>query len=156
MSYTATGSETLNPAGNVTGNALVVYDPGITGNAKNAAAVVASNLQAKGYKVNLAGIKSTEATTTSGYDIIVISGPVYAGKVSSSVQSYLDTLKPSESTKIGIFTSGGVNDINDTALIQKEITLPAGGTIKIDTIKKVVNGNDFNKTAALFVDSLLQ
>jgi hypothetical protein len=31
MSYTATDSETLNPAGNVVETALVVYDPGISG-----------------------------------------------------------------------------------------------------------------------------
>ncbi|MGB9977722.1 flavodoxin family protein [Methanobacterium sp.] len=155
MSYTATSSETLNPAGNVTGNALVVYDPGFTGNAKNAASVVASDLQAKGYKVNLAGIKSTNAVNNPEYDIIVVSGPVYAGKVSSSAQSYLDTLKTSKNTKIGVFTSGGVNDINDTALIQKEITLPAGSTIKIEDIKKVVNGKDLDNTAAKFVEALI-
>ncbi len=37
MSYTATGSETLNPAGASAGRALVVYDPGVSGAAKNAA-----------------------------------------------------------------------------------------------------------------------
>ena len=37
MSYTATGSETLSPAGNITGNALVVYDPGISGYSKDMA-----------------------------------------------------------------------------------------------------------------------
>lgn len=31
MSYTANGFEAFNPEGNVTGNALVVYDPGISG-----------------------------------------------------------------------------------------------------------------------------
>ena len=76
MSYTATSSETLNPTGNMAGSALVVYDPGVTGASKNAASVIAGNLQSNGYKVNLAGIRSTEAATTSGYDVIVISGPI--------------------------------------------------------------------------------
>lgn len=153
MSYTATSSEILNPTGNMVGNALVVYDPSVTGAAKNAASVIASDLQAKGYKVNLAGIRSTEAATTSGYDVIVISGPIYAGNLSSAAQSYLNTLKPSENTKIGIFTTGGVNN---TAVVQKEITLPSGGTIKIDDVMKLVNGEDVNQKAAAFVDALLK
>jgi len=156
MSYTATGSQTLNPSGNVVGNALVVYDPGITGTAKNASAVIANDLQAKGYKVTLAGIKSTEAATTSGYDVIVITGPVYGEKITNTVQSYLNALKPSENTKIGVLTTGGVQNTNDTVLIQKEVNLPSGSTFKIDDIMKLVSGNDVNKTTSEFVDSLLK
>jgi len=134
----------------------VVYDPGITGTSKNASAIIANDLQAKGYKVTLAGIKSTEAATTSGYDVIVISGPVYGEKVTGTLQSYLNAMKPSESTKIGILTTGGVQNTNDTALIQKEVNLPSGSTFKIDNIMKLVNGNDIDKTTNEFIDSLLK
>ncbi len=48
MSGTATGSETLSPAGNVTGHALVVYNPGVTGAAKNVASTIADDLEARG------------------------------------------------------------------------------------------------------------
>jgi hypothetical protein len=37
MSYTATGKESMSPSRNIIGNALVVYAPGISGMAKNAA-----------------------------------------------------------------------------------------------------------------------
>jgi hypothetical protein len=44
MSYTATDSKTLNPNGAEVGKALVVYDPGVTGAAKNVAGTIASDL----------------------------------------------------------------------------------------------------------------
>ncbi len=153
MSYTATNFETLNPAENMTGSALVVYNPGVTGASKDAAAVIAKDLQANGYKVNLSGIRSTEAVTTSGYDIIVISGPIYAGKLSSATQSYLSNLKPSENTTIGIFTTSGGSG---TAVVQKEITLPSGKVIEINDIMQLASGEDVNQKSAEFVDALLK
>ena len=59
--YTATGSQTLTPTGTSVGKAIVIYDPGLSGTAKGVADKVASDLQAKGYDVTLAGIKSSAA-----------------------------------------------------------------------------------------------
>jgi hypothetical protein len=53
-SYTATSSETLKHTGTSIGQALVVYDPGFSGAAKQAASKIAEDLQAKGYTVDLA------------------------------------------------------------------------------------------------------
>jgi hypothetical protein len=66
---TATGSQTLNSCGNSVGHALVVYDPGLSGSAKDAATRIASDLQAKGYTVDLAGVKSKTAEITASYNI---------------------------------------------------------------------------------------
>lgn len=158
MSYTATGSQTLNPAGNVVGNALVVYDPGISGDTKNVAALIAGDLQAKGYKVDLAGIRSTEAATTSGYDIIVVGGPVYAGNASSSVKSYLNTLNPSESAKIAVFATGQDKDImNNMEMLKNEVApLPEGSQLKIIAVTKFISGEDIDKTVSGFVDAILK
>ena len=109
MSYTATGSKILNPTGTTVGNALVVYNPGISGTAKNVHTVFANDLQAKGYKVNIAGIKSATVTNTSNYNIIIIGGPTYGASISKSVVSYLSTLKPPEGAKIGVFTTGMIS-----------------------------------------------
>jgi len=72
---------------------MVVYDPGITGTAKNVADSIAKDLQAKGYRVELAGISSSKADNTSDYSVIVVGGPIYAGNASSSVKEYLKNLK---------------------------------------------------------------
>ena len=61
--YTATGSKTLSPTGTSVGKAIVIYDPGLSGNTKNVADKVASDLQAEGYTVTLAGVKSSAAAT---------------------------------------------------------------------------------------------
>lgn len=156
MSYTATGSEKLNPTGQTIGKALIVYDPGVSGNAKDVAATIASNLQAKGYEVDLAGIKSSIASNTSAYDVIVVGGPIIAGKITSSVQSYLSTLKPSESATIGVFTTGGVAE-NSTvdAFIRKEIDLHSGSSFNITSAMKVVDMNEVDQKCTVFVNSIL-
>ena len=63
--YTATGSQTLTPTGASVGKAIVIYDPGLSGTAKGVADKVANDLQAKGYTVTLAGVKSSAAGVTT-------------------------------------------------------------------------------------------
>jgi len=158
ISYTATSSEKLNPAGTDTGKALVVYDPGISGAAKDVAAVIAKDLQVKGYSVNLAGINSASAKNTSGYNIIVVGGPIYAGNASASVQSYLKALNADNGTKIGVFATGQDADIlNNQILLIKEVApLPNGKDLKITAVMKVVNGNGTEEKSAEFVNALVK
>ncbi len=107
ISGLATGSELLKPDGNATGKALVVYNSGLSGAPKNEATKIAEELKARGYEVMLAGVKSEAAANVSGYDVIVAGGPIYGGRVSSSVYSYLQALVPSASVKVGAFAIGG-------------------------------------------------
>jgi len=79
MSYTATSSETLKPSETSLGHALVVYDPGITGSAKNAAVKIANDLRSKGYTVDLAGIRSSNASNVYSYNVIVVVGSSILG-----------------------------------------------------------------------------
>jgi flavodoxin len=106
MSNLATGSEKLTPDGTVTGKALVVYDPGVSGTAKDVAMKIANGLKADGYEVMLAGVKSAAAANVSGYDVIVAGGPVYAGKVGNSIYSYLGDLQAPDNAKVGAFATG--------------------------------------------------
>ena len=46
----------------------MVYDPGLTGGAKDAATKIGYDLQDAGYNVTLAGVKSAAAINTAGYD----------------------------------------------------------------------------------------
>ena len=92
--YTATGSKTLTPDGTSVGKAIVIYDPGLSGTAKAVADKVASDLQAKGYTVTLAGIKSSAAADTASYKVIVVGGPVYAGGLTNSVKDDLKQPRP--------------------------------------------------------------
>ena len=157
-SMTAGGSETLNPAGNVTGHALVVYNPGILGGAKGAADQIAGDLKADGYVVTLAGVKSAAAANVSGYDVIVVGGPIYAGKQSSSIQSYMKSLIVPGNVKLGMFATGQDKDIlNDPVALKKEVTsLPDDSTLRVKVVVKVVSNDDKDAMCMAFVNELLK
>ena len=156
MSYTATGHEALSPSGAEAGKALVVYNPGITGQAKDAAATIAGDLQAKGYTVDLCGIRSGEAWRTAGYNVIVVGGPVYVGNASGSVRSYLSTLKADEGARLGVFGTGSVDPgSDDLAVVSKDVA-PADTTLGIKAAMKILEHDDADKKCAAFVEELLR
>jgi flavodoxin len=157
MSYTATGSEKLSPNGTAAGTALVVYDPGFSGQAQKVATTIAQDLEKKGYEVELAGISSSAAKNNSNYDIIVVGGPVYAGNVSSSVQTFLNALKPSNGTKVAAFVTGSDPDVaKDPELLLKQAApLAENSTMNITAVMKVVPADDISKKCAAFVEAIL-
>ncbi|GAB4310044.1 MAG: hypothetical protein Kow0019_07630 [Methanobacteriaceae archaeon] len=143
-SFTATDSEILQPSGNPLGDALVVYDPGLSGKSKNVAEVIAKELRSKGYKVDLVGIKSPKATQIDNYDIIIVGGPVYAGMVAKSVQNYLKALNPRSNTKLGVFTTGNDPETanNKELLLKEAAPLPENSNLEIHAVIKIVNENN--------------
>ncbi len=159
MSYTATGSETLNSNGSSNGNALVVYDPGISGASKDIANAVGKKLQSKGYTVKLAGIRSDVALNTSDYEYIVVGGPIYAGSASNSVKDYLKTLKPTEKTTIGVFASGDDPDTakNNVTLLEEAAPLPKNSSLQIKAVIKVLTSRGIDEAEMnAFINQLLQ
>jgi flavodoxin len=156
-SMTAGGSETLNPAGTATGLALVVYNPGISGGAKGVADTIAGDLKADGYTVTLAGIKSGAASNVSGYDVIVVGGPVYVGNASGSIKSYLQNLHPPADAKVGVFGYGSVVvDNSDLSAVLGNVAAGSADTLKIDAALKIAAEEDKSKMCADFVNDLLQ
>jgi len=158
MSYTATGSQTLDPAGAASGKALVVYDPGLSGQAKSVATGIAGDLRNKGYQVVLAGVRSPAAANVSGYDVIVVGGPVYAGNVSGSIAAYYKTLAPQRNARIGAFDTGRDPDVrSDPAKLMAEAApVPADSPVKIVAVAKVVDNSEAEQVSATFVDELLK
>lgn len=155
--YTSTGSETLTPSGMAFGKALVVYDVGLSGAAKEAASKIANQLQANGYTVTVAGIKSSAAANTSDYDIILAGGPIYAGGPTSSVKDFLSNLDTSQGAKIGVFGSGsGPQEQSDIDQIKGAIANLSNGSALSDAIVvKIGSGEDLNARSADFVAQLI-
>ena len=152
-SYSATGSETLSPVGTNAGRAMVVYDPGFSGAAKQDASKIAGDLQAKGYTVILAGVRSGSAGNVSGYSIIVAGGPLYWGKVTSSIDGFLKTVP--NSTKLGVFASTGSSSYSasDFASLQDQV---ASDTQNGRTaVRLILDGNETSNCADL-VTTLIQ
>ena len=160
FSYTATGSQVLGPAGASAGKALVVYDPGVSGAAKSAAASIAGDLQSKGYTVTLAGVKSSEADHVSGYNVIIAGGPMYFGTVSNSVDTYLKALTPQNSAAIGVFATTGSqqSNSNDIASFGKQVTADLGNsTLNKPAVTQTIRSGDAADTdCADLVSAVLQ
>lgn len=155
--YTATGSQTLTPTGTSVGNALVLYDPGLSGATTRVAEKVAADLQAKGYTVTLAGIKSSAASNTAGYNVIVVGGPIYAGAPTSSVKGFLGGLTAGSGTKVGVFGSGqGATTPDDVAMIRNAVpALQSGGTLSGAVVVKIGESEDLTARASDLVNQLV-
>jgi flavodoxin len=154
--YTATGSKTLTPTGTSVGKAIVIYDPGLSGTPKGVADKVASDLQAKGYTVTLAGVKSSAATDTNGYNIIVIGGPVYAGALTSSIKDALSNMVLSHGLKVGVFGSGsGATSPDDISMLKQSMPTRSDDSLSEAVIVKIGSGEDLNSRAQDFVNQLL-
>jgi flavodoxin len=154
--YTAAGAKTLTPTGTSAGNALVVYDPGWSGASTKVAEKVAADLQAKGYTVTLAGVKSSEASNTAGYSVIVAGAPIYAGAPTSSVKDFLGGLNPATGTKVGVFGSGqGATTLDDVAAIKSAVpALQSGGTLSGAVVVKIGQTEDLDARASELVNQL--
>ena len=146
VAYTATGSQTLTPTGTSAGTALVLYDPGLSGASTRVAEKVAAALQAQNYTVTLAGIKSSAAATTTGYDVIVIGGPIYAGVPTSSVKDALSTLQHDSDTVVGVYGSGqGATTQEDVAMIINGVpALQSGGALSDAVVVKIGETEDLD------------
>jgi flavodoxin len=154
--YTAGGSQTLAPSATSIGIALVVYNPGLSGAAKGVAERVANELQAKGFTVTLAGVKSSAAENVAEAKIIVVGGPVYAGTLATSINDYLNKLIPNASARVGVFGSGsGAQEDIDIANIRSgAAALSEGGTLANAVVVKIGTGENVTSRVADFLTQL--
>jgi len=146
------------PNGAATGKALIVYDPGLSGGAKDVATKIGYLLQDSGYDVLLAGVKSSTAANIEDYDVIVVGGPIYAGKPASTVQSYLNSFNLPEQAKVGIFGYGSVkiDNSNRAAVMQDVGTLACDSQFAVLTAMKIVSSENVDNQCSEFVINLLK
>jgi hypothetical protein len=152
-SILATGSETIAPTGSPVGRAIVVYSPGLSGAAKDTASRVASKLAALGYTVELAGVKSSTAASATGYDVVIVGGPVYMGKLSSSTGDYLGRLSMKTGAKLGVFGTTGTDkfmEIDYNMVSEQVSSLSAGGNVVI----KLILTNEIDADCSALVSSI--
>ena len=153
--YTATSTKSMRPTGAIKGNALVIYDPGVTRAAKNAAVKIANSLKSKDYKVELSGVSSASASNTSGHDVIIAGGPMYYGKVSNSIDKYLKALNMQKNVKIGVFGTTGSSKFHDEDInsFGKQVTSNLNREVVIKTLR---NGSSTSIDCTDFVSTLLK
>ncbi len=150
----ATGTHQL-PNDSAVGQAIVVYDPGLTGIAKDVASQIGFDIQDSGYFVTLAGVKSSAAADVSGYDVVVVGGPIYVGKPAASIQDYLSVLTPSEHATVGVFGCGDIQVTGADAMRHDVASLPDGSVIDSAAAAKVYANGDIKNQCQDFVTRLL-
>lgn len=149
-------SETIKPDGSITGKAIIVYDPGLSGGTKTAANYIAEDLKSKGYEVKLAGVRSSDVADISGYDILIVGSPTYGAKPTGPITSYLEGLKNPGNITAGVYALAG-SDTQDSNVIMAEMLKNKSITVKI-SVK--YGGSAFGASAdrnqyAEFVSQLL-
>jgi flavodoxin len=156
--YTATSSKTLQYTGQFMGTALVLYDPGLSGASTKVAQQIADDLYNQSLTVTLAGIKSHAAANTTGYDIIVIGGPIYAGAPTASVKDALSNLKHNEDARVGVYGSGqGTSVPEDITAIRAAIpALQSDGALSKALVVKIGESEDLTQRAQDFVNDLIK
>lgn len=148
----ATDSHPL-PNGEPTGQAIVIYNPGLTGKAKDVATRIGYDLQDKGYNVVLAGVKSTAAQNLTGYDLVIVGGPIYMGKASSSIQAYLGSFNPPTNSVIGAFGYGSVASNASQSELNTEVApLPDNSQVTLGPTTKITSSDDMISKCQEFVN----
>lgn len=134
----------------------MIYDPGLSGTSKGVADKIGNDLQVRGYTVTLAGVKSSATSVASGYTIIVVGGPVYAGGLTSSTKDILANLVLDQGGKIGVFGSGqGATSPEDITQIKQPIPVRSDSTLQNAIIVKIGSSGDLNSRAQDFVNQLI-
>lgn len=130
--FKSKGYQIIKPSGEIKGRALIVFDPGFTGGTKTAATYMAQDLKAKGYEVKLAGVRSSEALDTAGYDILIVGSPTYGGQPTGPVEDYLQNLKPNENIISAVYSLAGSED-QDSNKIMGQILEDKNIKVKLST-----------------------
>lgn len=115
----SSGSETIKPDGAITGKALIVYDPGLSGGTKTAAIYMAEDLKSNGYEVKITDVKSSDESDISGYDILIVGSPTYGAKPTGPITSYLEGLKSSGNITAGVYALAGGDAQNCVVVMEQ-------------------------------------
>lgn len=112
--------------------ALIIYQPSRTNLTSTMASSIAETLHKSGYEVTINYPSQELNYDISKYDVLVFGTPIYVGKYSQVLESYMRTIKDFSNKKVMIFSTGGDNKVTKEVdpLVQM-----AKGAAKIKSIK---------------------
>jgi flavodoxin len=105
------------------GKALVVYDS-VFGNTEKVARALAKGLEDGGIDVECVRVDAVEFDKLSGYDLLVVGGPVHAWSASKPIKGFLERLESVEGL------SGKKAFALDTKMSRSRLAGNAGGKIE--------------------------
>ena len=118
-----------NPEGDE-GIALVVYHPGLSNFQRQVNYAFADGLVSHGWRTEITTASSQAPTDLSGYDLLVLGGPVYAGAVAQPVVSYLSGLGDLGGKRTVLIISGAGKTDEAVSVMEKLVQDANGDLVK--------------------------
>jgi len=110
------GIEVLNANGSAT--ALIIYHPGLSSFMKDVAYAFADGLVENGWRVEITTASSQAPTDLSGYSLLALGSPVYAGNPSPTIKRHLERIGDLQEIETVILITSGGNSTSDLTMQQ--------------------------------------
>ena len=99
--------------------AIIIYQPGITKVTTRIAQHLAAGLNEGGYEVTLNHPGKYLSTDLSGYDLIILGSPTYAGQLAKALTKYMEQVcpklakAPDKAPRLVLFATGGLEQTEE-------------------------------------------
>ena len=111
--------DVLNPEG--TKMALVIYHPGLASFQQDTTYAFADGLVENGWKVEITTPSSEAPTDLSGYSLLVLGSPVYAGAPAPTLQRHLERIGDLNGIATALIVTSGGSDGEAEATLQQAV-----------------------------------
>ena len=111
--------DVLNPEG--TKMALVIYHPGLASFQQDTTYAFADGLVENGWKVEITTPSSEAPTDLSGYSLLVLGSPVYAGAPAPTLQRHLERIGDLNGIDTVLIVTSGGSDGEAEATLQQAV-----------------------------------
>jgi flavorubredoxin len=109
----------LNSDGSET--ALIIYHPGLSSFMEDTTYAFADGLVANGWRVEVATASSQAPTDMSGYSLLVLGSPVYAGNTTVTISRHLERIGDIQGIDTVLLVTSGGSDGGAEAVLQQTV-----------------------------------
>ena len=121
--------DVLNPEGTKT--ALVIYHPGLASFQQDTTYAFADGLVENGWKVEITTPSSEAPTDLSGYSLLVLGSPVYAGAPAPTLQRHLERIGDLNGIDTVLIVTSGGSDGEAEATLQQAVEEHDGNVVLV-------------------------
>ncbi|MCW4016418.1 MAG: hypothetical protein NWF06_08620 [Candidatus Bathyarchaeota archaeon] len=121
------GIDVLNADGSKT--ALIIYHPGLSSFMKDVTYTFADGLVENDWRVEVTTASSQAPTDLSGYSLLVLGSPVYAGSPSLTIKGHIERVGDLQGIDIVLLVTSGGSDGGAEASMQQTVE-EYNGTVK--------------------------
>ncbi len=121
--------DVLNPEGTKT--ALVIYHPGLASFQHDTTYAFADGLVENGWKVEITTPSSEAPTDLSGYSLLVLGSPVYAGSPAPTLQRHLERIGDLNGLDTVLIVTSGGSDGEAEATLQQAVEDHDGNVVLV-------------------------